>query len=289
MLDQPIDAQGLDCAAVDCTHHPGNSLGLAYGNGWFFVEFGNVSAGGKAPQIMRSRDAVRWESVYPASAGGLAYGNLRLVGGRNPSIYSDDDGATWREGKPATTRQGADHIRKVFFVPYDGGRFLFVLSGPETIDILVSRDGIEFEQARTLPEDCAIGTLAYAAGVIVGSGGHGRVCRSNDGGSTWTAIDLNGEDIRSVVRTDSEFIAYHWDRGYKSADGVAWREFQPQPGGSHIGPTARTATGAFATFRAGNTPGFMRSTNGESWQPADAFARGYHIQHIVFGYGTDAR
>jgi hypothetical protein len=45
----------------------------------------------------------------------------------------------------------------------------------------------------------------------------------------------------------------------------------------------------FVTFRAGNTPGFLRSADGETWQSADAFARSYHIQHIVFGHGTDAR
>src|SRR5688572_19146226 len=46
-----IDSRGTDCSVIDCSHHPGNSLGIAYGDGWFFAEFGNVERDGVQPTV----------------------------------------------------------------------------------------------------------------------------------------------------------------------------------------------------------------------------------------------
>ena len=129
--------------------------------------------------------------------------------------------------------------------------------------------------------------IAYADGVIVGSAKQGRVCVSTDGGANWVAKNLNGTDIRAVLRTDEEFIAYSFGRGYASDDGVDWTEFTPTPQEPDIWPTGRWPDGNFVAYTSGDNARFLYSANGRTWTPANAGAKSYGIGHFVFGHATN--
>jgi hypothetical protein len=284
--DQAIDDMGTDCDAIDCTHHPGHSLGLAYAEGWFFAEFGNVSLGDVHPTVRRSRDAVEWEILREGFAGGLAYGNGRLVLGTNPPVYSDDLGETWREGEYTDPRPGAQNLRDTFFFPHDGGRFIHRWASGAAIDVMISADGVRFESASELPIECDMQTIVYGSGVLVGTSIGGFACRSVDGGDHWTSVALPGV-TSATVWTGEAFHTYGSDTLYTSADGVAWDALATDSDLRHF--TVRSLEGTLIGYRGWNDRSFSRSEDGVSWARIGSDVERPWIGRIVPGYAPFVR
>ncbi|MDX2050968.1 MAG: sialidase family protein [Polyangiaceae bacterium] len=284
---------GGNCANDgDCSHDPGRALGLAYSNGWFVAPFGNE---GNDTQIRRTRDGLHWERVYDQSTGGMAVGNGRIVANSRPALYSDDDGATWKKGAPFDTFPGANNARAAFFAPYGGGRFLLHYDTGGARDMVVSTDGINFSRPLAYPQACSPSGLAYGNGVFVMTTNDGHVCRSDDGGVHWTGplplktvgASTPTDNLRTILWTGSEFIAYHWNDGFRSQDGVTWTSVTISPGGAHIETNVRTLSGAWVTARQGNNAAFATSNDGLSWTDAPGTSNIF-IHQFVAGYALPA-
>jgi hypothetical protein len=273
----------------DCSHDPGRVLGLAYSNGWFIAPFGNE---GNVSQIRRSRDGLTWERVHDRSTGGMAVGKGRVVANSNPALYSDDDGATWKAGVAFKTLSGANNARSAWFVPYDGGRFLLHYDTGGTRDMMHSKDGITFARPNSYPQGCSPSGFAYGNNIIVLTTNDGRVCRSTDGGLNWTGpVPLMAagsstptDNLRAILWTGQDFIAYHWDNGFRSTDGITWTSVRLTPGGSHVGTNVRGISGRWVTAHGGNTAAFATSTDALNWKDSPG-TQNIFIHEFVAGYG----
>jgi len=272
----------------DCSHDPGRALGLAYSNGWFVAPFGNE---GNDTQIRRTRDGLTWERVYDRSTGGMAVGKGRIVANSRPALYSDNDGATWTEGAPFDTFPGANNARAAYFVPYDGGRFLLHYDTGGARDMLVSTDGVNFSRPLAYPQACSPSGLAFGNGVLVMTTNDGHVCRSVDGGVNWKgpeplkAVGASAatDNLRTLLWTGSDFIAYHWNDGFRSQDGVSWTGVAITPGGAHIETNVRTLSGVWVTAHQGNNAAFATSNDGLAWTDAPGTSNTF-IHQFVAGY-----
>lgn len=275
---------GAECVDDgDCSHDPGRALGVAFSNGWFIASFGNE---GDDEHIRRTRDGVTWERVHDGSVAGLAAGNGRVVANENPPLYSDDDGETWNTGTPFTTRDGANNARAAWFVPHDGGRFLLFYDTGGARDLVFSADGASFRQA-AFPEECNPQGFAYGGGVALMVTLDGRVCRSTDGGESWSepaplmADGAPTDQLRAVLWDGGAFLAYHWGDAFRSADGLSWELVTVTPDAAHIGTHVQTGSGGFVTSRDGNTPMISRSDDGLSWTDV---APGMFVHGFAAGY-----
>jgi len=281
------------CESNDCDHHSGTGRSVVWAEGWFIANFGWGAPG----SVRRSRDGVTWERVLEDEVfGGLAYGNGRLLGAHKNSGYSDDLGESWVF--PNVSSISGRNARATAFVPYDGGRFLIVARSSSTHEIVRSEDAVSFEAAEILPRSCVEGVrlpgnrIAYGNGAIVTMGEDGTVCRSTDGGRTWTSKSITGRLRGGGVWTGTEFMA--WDDGdvFRSLDGDTWSQAATVPGDVDPGAVAISDSGTFVSISGGPNQHYdsqvaYRSEDGVHWDvlPDSAFIQGHPIKFIAFGYG----
>jgi hypothetical protein len=222
----------------------------------------------------------------------------RIVGGRNPSIYSDDDGETWQEGEPFETTPFLYNQRRLDYVPYDGGRYLMYFEGGGVLDVVVSTDGVTFHSTGKYPQDCRVADIDYLDGVIliandaIFDGVGGVICRSVDGGENWTVHELMNEGAAerttpsALIRTDTEVIAFAKGGGssFVTTDGSSWGPISVNYNGlpTPLPINARTLSGAFVSLMDSYPPKLARSEDGVEWTPAgdwtgylNKFAPGY--------------
>lgn len=283
------------CDNNDCDHHPGAGRGIAWAEGWFFVTFGWGAPG----SIRRSQDGVTWETVLEGEVfGGIAYGNGRIVAAHKYSRYSDDLGQTWPD--PGVASISGKNVRATAFVPHGSGRFLISASSSTTSEIVHSEDGVSWNPADSLPDACARGVrlpgrIMYGNGTIVTTGEDGVVCRSTDGGQSWTAQSISSRLRGGGVWTGTEFMT--WDRGavFRSADGESWTETETVPSDVDVGVVAMSDTGTFASITAGHKQAYegqlaYRSEDGVRWDVLSdaAFSKGHPMRAMTFGYGLQS-
>ncbi|MFK7985503.1 MAG: WD40/YVTN/BNR-like repeat-containing protein [Sandaracinaceae bacterium] len=281
----------------DCDHHPGASKNVAFGERHFVASWG----WGPPGSVRRSLDGATWETVLEGTSfGGLAYGNGRFVLGSRRPMVSSDDGATWTEGGMADFRDadGAalHNVRRAGFVDVMGGRFVLVAASGGRRDVLLSSDGGDsWWRPDTLPDAC--GASMQNAGGIVAVGdrilvvGNPTVCVSEDGGTTFAAVDL-GEGSVSHAVTDGT-TAWFWRQGvvWASTDGATWTETPTVPAGLRLGTVALDpATGTFVGTRGGwnqwyDAQRFYRSSDGVTWTELDEASapRGHDLRWMTTG------
>jgi photosystem II stability/assembly factor-like uncharacterized protein len=278
------------CESHDCDHDSGAGMGMTWADGWFFLTFGWGAPG----SVRRSRDGVDWESLLEGKVfGGVSYGNGRVLAAHKNHRYSDDLGETWQDpGTPTTTEA---NVRATIFIPYEGGFFLIAASNSSAELILRSEDGISWGAAAPVPSGCASkvrGRIAYGNGTIVTMGEHGTVCRSTDGGRTWSSTSLSNRLRGHGVWTGEEFMT--WDRGkvFRSYDGATWTETPTVPSDIDPGIVAVSDQGTFASITAGYRQHYenqlaYRSEDGIHWEvlPLEAFTQGHPMKVMVFGFG----
>jgi hypothetical protein len=280
------------CNSNDCDHDSGAGRGVIWADGWFVLTFGWGATG----SIRRSRDGVTWESVLDGEVfGGIAFGNGRLVAAHKYGRYSDDLGETWNEAGIASV--SGKNVRAAAFVPHGQGLFLIAASSSSTSEIVYGTDGIHFQVPESLPMSCAErvrlpGRIAYGNGTIVTVGDDGVVCRSIDGGRTWTARSISNRLRGGGVWTGSEFMT--WDRGtvFRSTDGDTWTRTDTVPSDVDVGVVAISDSGTFASITAGYKQEYegqraYRSEDGIQWEVLsdDAFSQGHPMRAMTFGYG----
>lgn len=286
-FDQSLDPN-LRCfadAASDCDHHPGAARGLTYGNGWFF----RTNGWGKPGAVSRSRNGIAWEPVTKDTTfGGVVFqNNIVVLGARTPQV-STNDGVTFTPG-PDGAIQGWN-VRRASVA---GG--LFWLLGDDGSDVSHSADGKSWTAVKNMPVDCGKmqggGGFASIGATIVLAGETNVVCRSTDGGTTWTQGTFPGGAVASspLLVTNGEFRTWGGGKMLTSKDGATWTATaltKPVP----LGVVAQSAGGTYVSVRGGwqtwyEKQEFYRSTDGITWTtlPATDAPGGHPIGWMTWG------
>jgi len=280
----------------DCGHSPGFSKGLAFDGTHFVGTWG----WGYPGSVRRSKNGVDWTRSMEGQPGfgGIAFGNgVFVTGDREPRVSLD--GIGWDAGGRANFSGPNEPIiwsvRRFAFAPYGTeGRFVAVASGNTDRDVLISSNkGQSWWRPQTLPADCggsvgAYGDIVGGNGIIVMVGSNRVVCRSADGGNTWTRHTIADDIYSSGIWTGSEFWFWSSTRRWSSPDGLTWTSTNTIPA-TRLGPVARAPNGtlvAVGNVWSGYTSQtFFRSTDGISWHrlPNTAFRGSHPIFFITWG------
>lgn len=276
----------------DCDHNPGAANGLAWGDGWFYATFG----WGQPGSVRRSADGVTWEKVVnDTTFGGMAFGDGKALAGARYPRLSGDDGATWTE--LAEVPLDIWNVREVAFAPFDTGRFVLVGNDGATRRIAISSDAGQSWKLPTVPDDCDVsfyrsGGIAFGEGVLLVTDGGAHVCRSVDGGATWTTGDLGGTIESQLLWTGKEFMGWGGGTLRRSPDGVSWTS-QPISPSVNIGTAAVSDDGVFVASDGGWNAWYekqklFRSVDGVTWQelPAGSFVGSHPLTAMTFGWAS---
>ncbi len=300
-LDEDVCQQvATNC---DCDHHPGQGLGIAYGDGWWVGTFGWGPAPGS---VRRSIDGVTWEVVVEDTTfGGLTYGNGTFLAGDRQPLRSQDGGATWQPTAPAdfvaANGQTIYNVRRVGFADVDGGRFIIVATSGDNRDILLSSDeGDSWWRPAVRPEICLNNTRAILSGndTIVLLGSTGVACSSLDGGETWSEVTVAADGFVGADGVWDGTAFQWWDGGqrYRSVDGTTWTTEAMSPSLELGAVAADPQTGKLVAVRGGWTGSwyegqeFYRSDDGVNWVTLDpgTFVGSHRISRISIGHVQDA-
>lgn len=276
------DGTCLTRPLCDCVHDPGVPKGIAFGNGSFVSIFGLGAAG----RAIRTTDALNWTTVYDvpySTFGGVRFGSGTFVmasetlnvPGLPTYSLSSVDGTAWK-------RDGiAIHTRALAYYGYDAGRFLIM---HESGLRYTTDAGKTWVEPADYEIDCAT-DMAWGGGGVYGNGilltlsNTGHVCRSSDGGATWTRDKVAGYISSNGIFAADQFIFWtnHNDRSgtgddgfyrYTSSDGKNWTRTKMVSRVS-VGPVVQTPSGQFVTangfFGGYEAQKFFTSGDGLTW------------------------
>lgn len=195
-----------DNGNFDCDHDETSSLGVAWGESGFMATFGWGAPGHAAI----TSDGQTWtEAIRPGgniTYAGVSYGNGRyFLNSRYNGMISQNGGETFQPtGNIETVPY---NLRKTFFVPGGGGRFISLASSSGVVDLMISKDnGATFTHPDTLPEGCGNGSYAQSSEIIIILSE--RLCYSTDNGDTWVAEDLPSNQYDRIMFDGEQFRIY---------------------------------------------------------------------------------
>jgi hypothetical protein len=279
--------------ANDDDHGPYSSRDVASGDGIFLLGMG----WGNPARIARSDNGIDWTETFPPpdyvemrGLSGIAFGDGRFVAVVGADSWTSEDGGTsWTLAGQLPT---GDNIRVVthaaggpFFAAADGGLLYSSTDGSAWSGPLAtagSCDGGNLSRR---------GGLADRDGVTVLVSDIGNVCRTDDGGRTFThhTIGNGGGDVlvrADVVATANGFYAGSRDGGWHSPDGIEWTFSGFALEGADISTLAADPLSTTVVGIAQNGDDFYRSTDGGiSWSRATAPA-GNDVTRAAFGYAS---
>ena len=268
----------------DFTHDATAAHDLLFADGWFVIQIGWGGPG----RIRRSADGVSWEETFAQTEGvslwgGASGGGVFVFGEGRRTRRSVDGAATWEPDAPV--EPSASHMQ-IGWGDYEGGRF--VVAGDAAI--LWSDDGGASWHPAEVPAG-ALGCLANKRGPVFGGGvfvinsSHGDVCRSDDGGRTWTASHLGTDDVGVPLWDGSAFWIYRYAGIRRSADGIVWETVEPRGSVTRFDALARSeTTGTWLAISGGN---LYRSADGIEWtrEPSSIWPTGgASLSRLTFGY-----
>ena len=275
-------------AEHDCDHSEFAGRGLAFGAGSFVATWG----WGHPGKLQRSTDGKDWTDVMTETPtfADVAFGNSLFVACGNPTRVSSD-GATWQVGGELSFDF---NYRGIEFVPAGGGTFIVTGESGEQRGISLSHDGKVWTAPSDRPATCGqeLRGIAGSPDVIVIASAQGHVCRSVDGGDTWSLIPVAERLTSQPLWTGSEFWIYSGNELYKSADGEVWQSTPISPQNIQIGNLARSPTGTVLAANDGwqvwyEKQRLYRSTDGVSFtvlEPDVSFQGSHPLNFVSFGY-----
>lgn len=279
----------------DDDHGPYSSRDVAWGGGTFLLGMG----WGNPARIARSDDGIDWTETFPPSdyvemrgLSGIAFGAGRFVAVVGADSWtSDDGGESWTLAGQLPT---GGNIRVVTYSPGGSGSYYAVEDGGL---IYQSADGASWSAPLPTQGSCDGGNLSRRGGIADRDGvvvlvtDVGNVCRSDDGGASFThhTIDTVTGDVlvrSDVIATHEGFYTAGRNVGWHSADGTTWAPTQFTVDGDDIATLAHSSETGTLVGIAWNGDDFYRSTDGgRSWVRAQAPA-GNDTNQAEFGYVT---
>jgi hypothetical protein len=273
---------------IECDHNSWSSVGVLRAKDHVLATFG----WGYPGVVRRTADGITWEDVLPGHTfAGLAYGNDRIVANDRSPWSSSADGAKDSWATVGSIESPVWNVRKIGFVPTEGGRFVVTLESGDARDIVLSDDnGKTFRSAKTRPAECGhwVSDILHSNGVTILVQNDGSVCRSTDRGDTWTHKSVTGSFSSNGLVVDNAFVVWEGSTRHRSTDGEAWTS-APGTAGVLIGPVARSSKGTYVAAIGGwsnwyDKQKFYRSADGLTWEtlPTTAFKQGHPITHVTF-------
>jgi len=275
-------------SSVDCDHNSVAGRGLAYGKGYFVATWG----WGQPGRVQRSSNGVDWETVNMGNTfADVAYGGGVFMANDHQPMVSTD-ALNWSDA--TDTDSSAWNVRAIEYLDHGTGRFLITAESGDMRDIVFTTDdGVTWASATTRPAECGryVTGIAYGNGVAVIASGAGHICRSTDGGDTWTSVAVGGSLSSPPLWTGQAFMVWEGNELHQSADGVTWTAQNLVPSSVRIGSVARSDSGVFVATNEGwmvwyEEQKFYRSTDGVNWTtlPSTAYVGSHPINHIQFGH-----
>ncbi|MBV1856805.1 MAG: hypothetical protein KUG77_00235 [Nannocystaceae bacterium] len=279
----------------DDDHGPYSSRDVASGQGTFLLGMG----WGNPARISASANGIDWQETFPPpdyiesrGLSGIAFGSGRFVAiVGSDSWTSDDLGQSWSLSGQVPT---GDNIRVVTHSRFGDGLYYAAADGGL---IYQSTDGVSWTDPLPTTGSCDGGNLSRRGGIADHDGTFvlvsdtGNVCRSDDGGSSFTHHTIGegtGEvDIQSdVIATDEGFYVGGRNGGWHSAQGTQWSIMAFSLDGDDIATVAHSSASGTLIGIARNGDDFYRSTDtGRTWVRADA-PPGNDTNAAAFGFAT---
>lgn len=259
--------------------HSANAVtGLAGGRGSVIASAGWGAAG----RVFYSENAVDWQEL-PASA------YTKASGASGPStentsnaffdgeafkvfwphkVWASPDGKAWKE--TAVEPRDISHIRNVEFYPQN--KFLLMRverdeNGGRNFLMMTSTDlGQTYKIWSPRTTGCPgfeWGPVAQSHGVIVAGGSGGTVCRSQDGGASWSPV-ANLMNVNAMFADRTALFAARGDELLRSEDGNTWTRVLKANATLAVGAWS-TETGYAISANASGQLKFFRSDDGKTW------------------------
>lgn len=281
----------------DDDHGPYSSRDVAWGDGTFLLGMG----WGNPARISTSHNGIDWQETFPPQGynrsrglSGVAFGSGRFVAVVGSDSWTSDDlGQSWSlDGQLPTS----GNIRVVTHSGFGDGLYYAVADGGL---IYRSSDGATWTDPLPTSGSCDGGNLSRRGGIADRDGVFvlvtdvGNVCRTDDGGMSFTHHVLGSGSgdvvVRSdVIATDEGFYAGGRNGGWHSADGTDWDFEAFTLAGDDISTVAHSTDSGTLVGIAWNGDDFYRSTDtGRTWVRAEA-PSGNDTNAAEFGFATSS-
>lgn len=281
----------------DDDHGPYSSRDVAWGQGTFLLGMG----WGNPARISDSTDGIDWQESFPPAdyvetrgLSGMAFGSNRFVAIVGSDSWTREGvGGSWSlDGQVPTN----GNIRVVTHSSFGDGLYYAVADGGL---IYQSTDGATWTDPLTTTGSCDGGNLSRRGGIADRDGVFvlvtdiGNVCRTDDGGISFTHHVLGDGTgsvvVRSdVIATDEGFYAGGFGGGWHSADGTEWSFMGFALEGDDIATLAHSTDSGSLIGIAWNGDDFYRSVDtGRTWVRADA-PSGNDTNAAAFGFATSS-
>lgn len=252
-----------------------------------------MSSGWGTPgRVRRSVDGVTWDLAFDVEFpfASLAVGDGVLMGATPRPWTSSDGGATWLE-VPRTYL--APPLRASLHIPYGEGRFVLTSDQADAMHVWLTDDaGTTFFESSAVPDACLAPSLSYGNDVLLMPTLTDAVCRSIDGGETWSSVSTSGTFGYGTLQFVGRRFVAIGDAGgaqpvlYESADGSTWTSTPTNlPVGAWsvvLGHDEETST-LFAAAGAYDGQRMFRSEDGLDWDEVTGAPTGHPIRRFVSG------
>jgi hypothetical protein len=278
--------------------HSANALtGLAGGVGAIIA-----TAGWGAPgRIYHSDDAVEWTelpannftkrngSVGPSTENTSAgfFDGTQWKAFWSHRIWASDNGTTWKE--TAFTPTNISHIRDVEFYPEDNLLLMRVErdeGGGRNFLMMTSTDlGQTYKIWSPITTGCPAfqwGPVAYSHGLIVAGGSGGGVCRSTDGGKSWSPVP-NIAGVKAMFADRKAIYVVRGDELSRSEDGITWTRVLKANAQLANGAWS-IQTGAVVAASSSGQLQFFRSDDGITWVGSAKVSGAFNVLRMRVAY-----
>lgn len=290
---QQLRNDGCEMEAV-CTcsgHEPGETRGLAFGEGWFIA----VVGWGTPAIKIRSRDGLQWEVVdRGGSTPGIYHYEDRFILGGTGFTTSTDGGTSWVSTMDRIKELGQHAV--VSYIPTSGYYFIRGDTG-----VARSKDGGASWEVITaqMPEKCvgnqnrAMVSLGRKAVFVGGTASMPELCVSQDGGETWMSEPIARGEINSEL-TASATAIYSWGgKGrFVSTDGLTWtaEPYTSVPRDTAVQEVLHDPVhGRFVMLTRGEygTQRILLSEDGLSWREGGALPPRHGLKFLKLGVAPE--
>jgi hypothetical protein len=242
--------------------------GLGYGNHMFVAAVG----GGGVQQLHYTDDGFTWTPLSFTGNGfsDVTFGKGRFVAGGGHVARTSADGKAWSAEQPMGD---GGILRHLAFTNYQDGRFAAAGDGGRRMN---SSDGVTWDSQ--VQEGANLQGLAGGNGVFVAISAAGATRYSTDGGDSWSAGTVGGDNARGILWDGLRFIVTSNTGSYFSSDGKIW-DFR----GGGTGPYSMAVNDDRTHYVGVEGNHIYHSSDGIGWERKHSLG-GAEFTRVKFGW-----